>query len=178
MIKMGTNPDNKVRYIKLAKHTIIASVLIVLSLTLLEIPRNYFGDAMGVTDDTTSDITFAKIEDKDCQNREVITINGKRYVVTDSNKKIAALTDDESLHEAFGLYSTGKVVENVSFLRPFSDCQDFWKGYYADIKYYRDQDGYIFPSDFTYNQYTSYKEQGIKNSNIKEREYRRLTGAR
>ena len=70
----------------------------------------------GIADDETSDITFAKIEDKDCQNREVVNIDGKRYVITDSNKTIAALTDNEELHEAFGLYSSAKVVENVSYL--------------------------------------------------------------
>ncbi len=158
MIKMGIDPDGKARYIKLARNTIIASILITLSLTLLEIPKTYFGSQIGVADEGTSDITFSKIEDKDCQNREVVSINGKRYVVTDSNKKIAALTDNESLHEAFGVYSTGKVVENVSYLRPFSDCQDFWKGYYAKIEYYRDSEGFIFPATYTYSEYMWYKE--------------------
>ena len=160
MIKMGTDPDNKQINIKLAKNTIIASVLITLSLSLLQIPKDYFGNAIGVADEGTGDVTFAKIEDKDCQNREVVNINGKRYVVTDTGKTIAALTDGESLREAFGLYSSGKVVENVCYLRPFSDCQGFWKGYYADISYYRDSDGFIFPSSFTYSQYTGYKGQG------------------
>ena len=40
------------------------------------------------------------------------------------------------------------------------EFEDFWKGYYADIEYYRDSDGYIFPSSFTYNQYTGYKGMG------------------
>lgn len=158
---MSTEPDNKARYIKLAKNTVIASILITLSLTLLQIPKDYFGEAIGIADDTIAeDVTFAKIEDKDCQNREVVNIDGKRYVVTDTNKTIAALTDNEALHEAFGLYSSGKVVENVCYLRPFNDCQGFWKGYYAEITYYRDSDGFIFPSSFTYPQYTGYKGQG------------------
>ena len=115
MIKMAIEPDNKAKYIRLAKNTVIASVLITLSLTILEIPKTYFGGEIGIADEGTGDITFAKIEDKDCQNREVVNIDGKRYVVTDTGKKIAALTDNE--------YSAGKVVENVSYLRPFSDCQ-------------------------------------------------------
>lgn len=123
MIKMAIEPDNKAKYIRLAKNTVIASVLITLSLTILEIPKTYFGGEIGIADEGTGDITFAKIEDKDCQNREVVNIDGKRYVVTDQNKKIAALTDSEALHDAFGLYSEGKVVENVCYLRPFSDCQ-------------------------------------------------------
>ena len=42
LIKMSTEPDNKARYIKLAKNTIIASVLITISLTLLQIPKRFF----------------------------------------------------------------------------------------------------------------------------------------
>lgn len=165
MIKMGVDPDNKARYIKLAKNTVIASVLITLSLTLLQIPKDYFGDAIGIADDGTGDVTFAKVEDKDCQNRETINIDGKRYVVTDTNKKITALTDNEPLHDAFGLYSSSKVVENVCYLRLFNECQGFWKGYYADIVYYRDADGFIFPSSYTYSQYTGQKGQGGTFSN-------------
>lgn len=160
LIKMSIEPDNKAKYIKLAKNTVIASILITISLTLLEIPNSYFGTPVGIADDGISDITFAKIEDKDCQNREVVNIDGKRYVVTDTNKKIVALTDDESLHDAFGLYSTGKVVENISYLRLFNDCQGFWKGNFANIAYYRDSDGFIFPSSWTYPQYMGYKGQG------------------
>lgn len=164
VIKMGVDPDNKAKYSKLAKNTVVASILITLSLTLLQIPKDYFGETVGIADDGISDVTFAKIEDKDCQNREVVNIDGKRYVITDKNKKIAALTDNDSLHEAFGLYSSGKVVEDVCYLRLFNDCQGFWKGYYADIAYYRDSDGFIFPSSFTYSQYVNYKEQGNNNS--------------
>ena len=149
------------------KNTVIASILITLSLTLLQIPKDFFGEAIGIADDTTGDITFAKIEDEDCQGRETVNIDGKRYVVTDTGKKIAALTDDEALHDAFGVYSTGKVVENVSFLRPFNDCQGFWKGYYADIIYYRDSDGFIFPATYTYPEYVAQKEQ-LKNVNNNE----------
>lgn len=155
---MSVEPDNKMKYIKLAKNTVIASILITLSLSLLEIPKSYFGTPVGIADEGASDITFAKIEDKDCQNREIVNIDGKRYVITDSNKTIASLTDNEELHEAFGLYSSAKVIENVSYLRLFNDCQGFWKGYYADIAYYRDSDGFIFPANFTYQDYINHKE--------------------
>ena len=77
MIKMGVDPDGKARYIKLAKNTVIASILITLSLTLLEIPKDYFGSPIGITDEEVGEVTFAKIEDKDCQNREVVKIDGK-----------------------------------------------------------------------------------------------------
>lgn len=166
MIKMAIEPDNKAKYIKLAKNTIIASVLITIALTFIEIPKTYFGETAKIADEGTADPTFAKIEDKDAQNREVVTINGKRYVVTDTEETIAALTDDEALHDAFGLYSSDKVVENVCYLRPFGDCQDFWKGYFANIDYYRDSDGFIFPSSYTYPQYRDAKIN--ENPEIKE----------
>ena len=74
---MSVEPDNKMKYIKLAKNTVIASILITLSLSLLEIPKSYFGTPVGIADEGTSDITFAKIEDKDCQNRgQKVCYNG------------------------------------------------------------------------------------------------------
>lgn len=158
---MSVEPDNKVKYAKLAKNTIIASILITLSLTLLQLPKDFFGTPIGIADEGIGDITFAKIEDKDCQEREIVNIDGKRYVVTDTNKKIVALTDSEALHEAFGVYSNGKIIENVCYLRPFNDCQGFWKGYYADIKYYRDSNGYIFPSSYTYSDYINHKANSM-----------------
>lgn len=157
---MGVDPDSKARYIKLAEHTVIASILITLSLTLLEIPKDYFGTPIGVADETVGEVTFAKIEDKDCQNREVVNIDGKRYVVTDINKKLASVTDNETLTEAVGIYIGGKFVENVSYLRAFNECQGIFKGYYADILYYRDSDGIIFPANSTYLEYQFIKGQG------------------
>lgn len=160
IIKMGIDPDNKPRYIKLAKHTVIASILIILSLSLLDIPNNYFGSPIGVADEGTSEVTFAKIEDKDCQNREIVNIDGKRYVVTDTNKKIAPVSDDGTLIEAVGIYIGNEFVENVSYLRAFNECQGLFKGYYAEISYYRDEDGIIFPADCTYSKYQAIKSQG------------------
>lgn len=41
----------------------------------------------------------------------------------------------------------------------------FWKGYYADIVYYRDSDGFIFPATYTYPEYVAHKEQFNNNQN-------------
>jgi len=162
MIKIGVDPEGKAKYIKLAKNTVIASILITLSLTLLEIPKDFFGSPIGIADEGIGNVTFAKIEDKDCQNREVVTINGRRYVVTDTNVKLGALTDTSELAVVtnFGFYTEEYTINNISSLRLFSDCQDFWKGYYAKVEYYRDSDGYIFPSNYTYQQYKGYKGIG------------------
>ena len=84
---------------------------------------------------------------------------GYYYRITDTGKKLGALTDGDTLDNVstIGFYDTGKVVENVSFLRLFSECQGTFKGYFADIIYYRDQDGMIFSRDTTYPQYQALK---------------------
>ena len=155
MIKFGTDPDNKAKYIKLTKHLLIATVLITLSLSLVEIPRYYFGSTVEITDGYTSDLTIGKIEDKDCQGRETINIDGKWYVVTDTEKEIGAPSEDSVLEDlsTIKIFDKTRVIKNVSFLRLFSECQGTFKGYFAEIAYYRDENGLIFPKNYTYLQY-------------------------
>lgn len=159
MIKTATDPEYKSKYLKLTKHLLMATILITVSVSLVEIPKYYYGDQVSIIDNKQSKTTIAELKDKDCQGRETINIDGKWYVVTDTGKKLGALTDGDSLDNVstIGFYDTGKVVENVSFLRLFSECQGTFKGYFADIIYYRDQDGMIFSRDTTYPQYQALK---------------------
>lgn len=162
MIKIAIEPEYKEKYIKYTKHLLMATVFITLSLSLVNIPKYYYGDSMEIVDSKVSETTIAELKDKDCQGRETINIDGKWYVVTDTNMKIAGLTDNDTLDNvtSFGFYSSGKVVENVSFLRLFSECQGTFKGYFADIIYYRDSDGMIFSRDTTYPEYQALKNGG------------------
>ena len=162
MIKTAIDPDQKPKYIKLAKNVLTACVLITLSLSLVEIPKTYFGSTATITDGQPSDSTFGQIVDQDCQNRETINIDGKWYVVTDIDKKLGVVNDDDELKDvtSFGIYTASKTIENVSLLRPFSDCQGFFKGYYAIVSYYRDKDGFIFPRGTTYSEYNTSKGNG------------------
>ena len=159
MIKIATEPEMKSKYLKLTKHLLMATILITVSLSLVEIPKHYYGSSVSIVDNKETGATIAELKDKDCQGRETINIDGKWYVVTDTGMKLGALTEGDSLDNVttMGLYDTAKVVENVSFLRLFSECQGTFKGYFADIIYYRDQDGLIFPRDYTYSQYQSLK---------------------
>jgi len=159
MIKIATEPEMKSKYLKLTKHLLMATILITVSLSLVEIPKHYYGSSVSIVDNKETGATIAELKDKDCQGRETINIDGKWYVVTDTGMKLGALTEGDSLDNVttMGLYDTAKVVENVSFLRLFSECQGTFKGYFADIIYYRDQDGLIFPRDYTYSQYQSFK---------------------
>lgn len=162
MIKIAIEPEYKEKYIKYTKHLLMATVFITLSLSLVDIPKHYYGDSMQIVDSQVSETTIAELKDKDCQGRETINIDGKWYVVTDTNMKIAGLTDNDTLDNVttIGFYSSGKVVENVSFLRLFSECQGTFKGYFADIVYYRDSDGMIFSRDTTYPEYQALKNSG------------------
>lgn len=159
MIKIATDPEYKSKYLKLTKHLLMATILITISVSLVEIPKYYYGDQVSIIENKQSQATIAELKDKDCQGRETINIDGKWYVVTDTGKKLGALTDGDTLDNVstVGFYDTGKVVENVSFLRLFSECQGTFKGYFADIIYYRDQDGMIFSRDTTYPQYQALK---------------------
>ena len=166
MIKIGVDPDNKGKYIKLTKHLIIATILITSSLTIVNIPKYYFGTTVEITDGKLSDMTFDKIEDKDCQNRETINIDGKRYVVTDEGVTLCAVDEEgrfsistttpAGIETGFGKYK----LKNCSILRLFSESQGTFKGFFADVKYYRDSDGIIFPATATYGEYLSIKKQG------------------
>ena len=160
MVKSAIEPEMKSKYLKLAKHLLIATILITVSVSLVEIPKHYYGSKVSIVGNEQLETTIAELKDKDCQGRETINIDGKWYVVTDTGMKLGALTDGDSLDNVttVGFYDTGKVVENVSFLRLFSECQGTFKGYFADIKYYRDQDGMIFSRDTTYPQYKALKE--------------------
>ena len=159
MIKIAIEPEMKSKYLKLTKHLLMATVLISISFSLLEIPKYYYGDSIEIVDDKESEATIEELRDRDCQDRETVNIDGSWYVVTDTGMKIGGLTDDDSLDNVtiIGLYDTGKVVENVSFLRAFSECQGTFKGFFADVVYYRDQDGMIFSRDTTYPQYQALK---------------------
>ncbi len=161
MLKMATEPEYKEKYIKLTKHLLMATILITVSMSLIDLPKQYYGSKVEIVDDIKTETTIKELKDKDCQNRETINVNGRWYVVTDRGMKIAGLTDNDSLDNVtyVGFYSTGKVVENVCFLRPFSDCQGVTKGLFADIRYYRDSDGLIFSRDCTYPQYQNLKEE-------------------
>lgn len=162
MIKMGIDPDNKAKYIKLTKHVIIATVLITSSLTLIEIPKYYFGSSVEVTDGQVSDMTIGKIEDADCQGRETINIDGRRYVVTDINVKLSALKDNQAFIKVIQTSNElgERQLQNCSILRAFSECQGAFKGYFAEIKFFRDSDGMIFPVTTTYSEYIQMKSNG------------------
>ena len=162
MIKIATEPEMKSKYLKLTKHLLIATVLITVSLSLVEIPKHYYGSTITIVDNKESQTTIAGLKDKDCQDRECVNIDGKWYVVTDNNETLYnyyGMTDSVlpmSSGYKLNVYST-VALKNVDVLRLFSKCQGTFKGYFADIEYYRDEDGFIFSAEYNYSQYEDAK---------------------
>ena len=163
MIKIATEPEMKSKYLKLTKHLLIATILITTSLSLVEIPKHYYGSTVSIVDNEEAEATIAELKDKDCQGRETINIDGKWYVVTDRGWNIESLTDDGVFVRKYQTlsgyeYTLGKYeIDNVSVLRLFSECQGTFKGFFADIAYYRDSDGFIFSATSTYSEYQNAK---------------------
>lgn len=162
MIKIAIEPEMKSKYLKLTKHLLIATVLITVSLSLVEIPKHYYGSTITIVDNKESQTTIAELKDKDCQDRECVNIDGKWYVVTDTDKTLynyygmADSVMPMSSGYKLNVYST-VALKNVDVLRLFSKCQGTFKGYFADVEYYRDADGFIFSAEYNYSQYEDSK---------------------
>lgn len=160
MIKIAIEPEYKAKYLKATKHLLMATILITVSLSLIEIPKRYYGDEIEIVDSQEAETTIAELKDKDCQDRETVNVDGKWYVVTDSNWTLYKDygRDDTPMSKGYALNIYATVgVENVDVLRLFSKCQGNTKGWFADIDYYRDSDGFIFPASYSYSAYINAK---------------------
>lgn len=162
MIKIAVEPEMKGKYLKLIKHLLIATVFITISLSIVDIPKHYYGSKIAIVDNEQTTTTIEELKDKDCQGRETLNVDGKWYVVTDTNWTLYnyyGMADSFSpMSNAYKLniYST-VALKNVDVLRLFSESQGTFKGYFANIEYYRDTDGFIFPATYNYSQYLDAK---------------------
>lgn len=175
MIKIAIEPEYKAKYLKLTKHLLMAVIFITVSVSLVEIPKHYYGSKVEIVGEEQSETTIAELKDKDCQGRETINIGGKWYVVTDTGWNIEALSENSILIQKpkspsgyeFGM---GKYeIEDVDVLRLFSECQGTFKGFFADFAYYRDTDGFIFPASYTYMEYKRAKTSGYGGVSVGDR---------
>ncbi len=166
MIKIVVEPDNKHRDIKILKNVLIAFVLVVVTLSIIEMPQYYYGNDVSIVDGGMAEMTFADIVDKDCQGRETVNVDGKWYVVTDKDKTLGAMSGGAELETVgnAGMYNV--TISGISVLRKYSECQGFFKGYFAEIHYYRDSDGFVFPASMTYNEYMESKGLYLNMDNL------------
>ena len=163
MIKIAVEPEEKQKYFKLTKHLLIATILITISLSLVDIPKQYYGSTVEIVDNEKTETTIGELKDKDCQNRETVNVDGKWYVVTDTGMKISANGEDKKFSEVIKSTATEihpyekYTIANCDVLKLFSECQGTFKGFFASNQYFRDGDGLIFPASYTYKQYIDYK---------------------
>lgn len=125
-------------------HALIFMVLVIVIFPIKDLVIIYFGDDVGVGEIEAVDPVFAKVTDKDCQDRETIRLDGKYYVVTDTDKYSSQIdswnANYGTLLESY-LFQSGQVSSmtgnKFDFIRPFDDCQGWFKGFYADVVYVR-----------------------------------------
>ncbi len=176
MVKMTTEPENKLKYVKLSKHLLIAIVFITLGLSLVEIPKSYYGNDVEIVESEVTETTIEKIKDKDCQGRECVYIDQRWFVVTDENVKIITTNEKQfyiytqtqnsygiEVEDSFTYLDTYHELNNIDALRLFSECQGTFKGYLAEIHYYREEDGFIFPAWYSYAEYKKAKQEYLNN---------------
>lgn len=117
IIKMGIDPDGKTRYIKLAKHTVIASILITLSLTLLEIPKDYFGSPIGIADDKVGEVTFAKIA-KNESSRQL-----KEKEIEEASEIISRMIENNEVVSYLTIYILVSAEEEIELQRKCKEVE-------------------------------------------------------
>lgn len=125
-------------------HALVFMVLVIVIFQVKDLIVTYFGNDVGVGEIEAVDPVFAKITDKDCQGRETIRLDGKYYVVTDTDKYLSQIDNWNwnygTLLESY-LFQAKEISDmtgsKFDFIRPFDDCQGFTKGFYADVVYIR-----------------------------------------
>ena len=161
MIKIATEPEMKAKYIRLTKHLLIATILITVSLTIVEIPKHYYGDKVEIIDARIEEPIVIDLTDKDIDGREVVQVDGKWYVVTDRGWILEKPYGSDTLpmRRMFIIIEVVPIPQTVKVdvLKPFSNCQGKTKGFFENPAYYRDADGFIFPSGFSYSGYINSK---------------------
>lgn len=144
LFKGLVNNDEMQSYIKKIKNSIIAMVLIITTSTIFSLFQGYYFDN-GISDDTfgigkipddaTLDIINddTTLNDNDKLGREVVIINGEKYVVTSRDKELYGKKKDDNSWEFINSWSYGyeKMNVRVDALKYFSDCQGFSCG--ADL---------------------------------------------
>ena len=66
MIKIATEPEMKSKYLKLTKHLLMATILITVSLSLVEIPKHYYGDVVSIVDNKEFNYGSVMLEKTNC----------------------------------------------------------------------------------------------------------------
>lgn len=138
------NSDEFPAQIKKIKNSLIAVVLIItISTTFSLIQGYYFNNGVAYTDNTyfgigklpsNTGLEFindnTSLNDNDKEGREVVIIDGEKYVVTSGDKKLYGKKHDDGSWSCINMWVYGYEDMNVwvDELKYFNDCQGFSSG--------------------------------------------------
>ncbi len=138
------NNDEMPSHLKKIKNSLIAVVLILtISTTMSIIDGYFFNNGVSYTDDTyfgvgklPNDANLELIDDNTSLNdndklgREVVIINGDKYVVTSRDKELYGKKTGDNTWEFLNMWAYGyeKMNVRVDALKYFNDCQGFSSG--------------------------------------------------
>ena len=138
------NTDEMPSYLRKIKNSLVAVVLILTTSTTMSIMQGYyFNNGISFNDDTyfgvgklPEDANLDLIDDNTSLNdndklgREVVIIDGDKYVVTSRDKKLYGKKLDGNYWEFSNMWSYGyeDMTVWVDALKYFNDCQGFTSG--------------------------------------------------
>lgn len=137
------NTDEMPSQLKKIKNSLIAVVLILTLTTTMSVMQSYFfNNGVSYTDDTYFGVgklppdanldlidDNTSLNDNDKLGREVVIINGEKYVVTSRDKQLYGKKNDNGW-EFINMWVYGYEAMNVwvDALKYFNDCQGFTNG--------------------------------------------------
>lgn len=137
------NTDEMPSQLKKIKNSLIAVVLILTLTTTMSVMQSYFfNNGVSYTDDTYfgvgklpegTGLKFiddnTSLNDNDKQGREVVIIDGEKYVVTSRDKKLYGKKNENGWSFAdMWIYGYEDMNVWVDALKYFNDCQGFTSG--------------------------------------------------
>lgn len=166
LLKGVMNNDEMPNHLKKIKNSLVALILVLTTASIINFTQDYFILSKNSSDFGigTTTHTFAQIDDntslndEDKQGREVVIIDGQKYVVTDRNiKKFYVWQEDGMIYYSINApWKDCEVVftEGVDVLKKFSESQGLTNGASLTTKvaYYRaSKSSYITLSGVTDN---------------------------
>lgn len=151
LLKGVMNNDEMPNHLKKIKNSLVALILVLTIATIINFTQDYFILSKNSSDFGigTSTHTFAQIDDntslndEDKQGREIVIIDGQKYVVTDRNVKHFYVWQEENMiyYSTNAPWGNCDVVftDGVDVLKKFSESQGLTNGsgLTTKVAYYR-----------------------------------------
>lgn len=140
LLKGVINNDEFPNYLKKIKNSLVALILVLTTATIINFTQDYFILSKNSSDFGigTTTHTFAQIDDntslndEDKQGREVVIIDGQKYVVTERNVKHFYVwkEDDNICYSCNAPWGSTEIefTDGVDILKKFSESQGITNG--------------------------------------------------